>query len=157
MNIFFLDMSAKTAAEQLCDKHVVKMTTETVQIISTAYFLLTGTQGLYKPTHKHHPCVIWATQSFDNFKWLLVYSMFLGEEYTKRYGKKHLAESKLQDWLKTNALVTMKFPETGWTNPPQCMPEQYKQASLVQAYRAYYIGEKLKFAEWKYTKKPEWL
>ena len=157
MNIFFLDTTAQKCAEQLCDKHVVKMTTETVQIISTAYFLLTGIQGVYKPTHKHHPCVIWATKSFDNFGWLCAYAMFLGQEYNKRYNKKHLAWSKLQTWLKTSALTIVAFPNTGWTNPPQCMPEQYRQPDVVQAYRAYYIGEKLKFAKWNFSKKPEWL
>ena len=33
--------------------------------------------------------------------------------------------------------------------PPQCMPDIYKQECSVDAYRAYYMGEKANFATWK--------
>jgi hypothetical protein len=36
------------------------------------------------------------------------------------------------------------------------MPEQYKNADAVTAYRAYYLGEKTKFAKWKLGNVPEW-
>lgn len=159
MNIFYLDEDIAKSAEALCDKHVVKMATETVQIISTAYFLLSGVEGVYKPTHKHHPCVKWAAKSFYNFRWLCLYAFELGLEYTERYNKKHLAVEKLDSWLNLNqsSIQLLPFPETCFTDPPQCMPDKYKGRYTVQAYRDYYIGEKLTFAKWNFTKKPEWL
>jgi len=157
MNIFFFDKDPVKCAEQLCDKHVVKMTTETVQIISTAYFILSGQRGVYKPTHKHHPCVIWATKSEDNFNWLLSYAVSLGGQYTKRYSRQHLAITKLSEWIPQIPINSLKFSELAWSNPPQCMPEQYKQPDTIQAYRNYYTGEKLRFAFWDYSNKPTWV
>ena len=157
MNIFYLSNDVTKCAEDLCDKHVVKMATETVQIISTAYFLLTNTQGPYKPTHKHHPCVIWATESLHNIQWLCNYAEALGKEYTKRYNKQHLAITKLQDWLSYTSLSYLPFSSVEWTNPPQCMPEKYRQLDTILAYKDYYKHEKMKFATWKYSTKPDWL
>ena len=159
MNIFFFDRDPVKCAQDLCDKHVVKMTTETVQIISTAYFILTKTNGVYKPTHIHHPCVIWATKSYNNLKWLCEYAFALGNEYTKRYNKQHLAITKLINWLNTveGSLVGLYYVELTWTDPPQCMPIQYNNLDATKAYKDYYIGEKLKFAVWKYSNKPVWL
>jgi hypothetical protein len=36
------------------------------------------------------------------------------------------------------------------------MPEQYKNVDGVTAYRAYYLGEKAKFAKWKLGNEPMW-
>ena len=72
MNIFVLDTSPKLAAEYHCNKHVVKMIIETAQMLSTAHdYLETGISGLYKPTHKNHPCSIWVRQSRENYLWTL--------------------------------------------------------------------------------------
>ena len=35
MNIFHVDTDPKICAEQMCDKHVVKMVIETAQLLST--------------------------------------------------------------------------------------------------------------------------
>jgi len=42
VNIFYLDKNPKIAAEMHCDKHVVKMITETAQLLSTAHRILDG-------------------------------------------------------------------------------------------------------------------
>jgi hypothetical protein len=36
------------------------------------------------------------------------------------------------------------------------MPDKYKDADAVTAYRAYYIGEKRRFAKWPDGKIPKW-
>jgi len=36
------------------------------------------------------------------------------------------------------------------------MPEEYKNANAVEAYRAYYLGEKTRFAKWKDGNIPSW-
>ena len=39
---------------------------------------------------------------------------------------------------------------------PQCMPDEYKDPSTIQAYRNYYNGGKAYMAKWKNTVTPEW-
>ena len=39
---------------------------------------------------------------------------------------------------------------------PQCMPDEYKDESTIQAYRNYYNGGKAYMAKWKNTVTPEW-
>ena len=51
------------------------------------------------------------------------------------------------------------IPDGDFTDPPQCMPDQYKLRSdlYVNAYRDYYKGEKEYFAKWeKGRQQPEW-
>lgn len=43
MNIFYLDKDPRIAASYHCDKHVVKMVSETAQLLSTTHRLLDGT------------------------------------------------------------------------------------------------------------------
>ena len=38
----------------------------------------------------------------------------------------------------------------------QAMPDEYKNTDAVEAYRAYYLGEKTGFAEWKNDNVPSW-
>jgi hypothetical protein len=38
----------------------------------------------------------------------------------------------------------------------QCMPDYCKQEDPVDAYRFYYIKEKVNFATWKNTETPQW-
>jgi hypothetical protein len=41
---------------------------------------------------------------------------------------------------------------------PLAMPDEYKiPGDPVASYRAYYVGEKLKFATWRHSEKPEWI
>ena len=49
-----------------------------------------------------------------------------------------------------------EIPEGDFTEPPQCMPDQYRNENYVTAYRDYYRGEKT-FAKWeKGRTQPEW-
>jgi hypothetical protein len=67
----------------------------------------------------------------------------LGEEYTKRYGKKHLSITKCFDALQ-NCPVGMPLGGV-FEEPPQCMPEEYKVVNdSVSAYWNYYEQEKYK-------------
>jgi len=64
----------------------------------------------------------------------------LSDEYTKRYGKTHLTITKCKKPL-------AKYPggilHTGFTQPPQCMPDEYKvEGNSVKAYWNYYINDK---------------
>jgi hypothetical protein len=146
MQIFVLDENPIKAAQYLCDRHVVKITLETAQILST----VVGMDGMYRPTHANHPCTRWARESLDNRAWLKTHGLAIGREYTRRYGKIH-----------GSVRIIEMVPEEGrWENHTpfaQAIPLQYQQLNAVEAYRAYYLGEKKDFATWKLPSLiPDW-
>lgn len=153
MNIFYLDKNPKICAKYHNDKHVVKMILETAQLLSSAHWM-TGSEAPYKKTHVNHPCAIWTRQSIDNYNWLCELGLYLSIEYTSRYNKTHKTSSVIW-WLTENK---PNLPDIGFTEPPQAMPDPYKVPNNpVQAYRNYYLGEKLSFSTWKTGIIPDWL
>ena len=154
MNIFVLDEDPAIAAAMACDQHVVKMVTETAQLLSTAC-RLHGVNVGYKPTHQNHPCSMWARESWGNFGWLLMHGLALSGEYTYRYGKTHAAGSVLSEIME--AVTYRDFEAKEQTPFAQCMPVQYRGTDAVQAYRAFYLGEKARFARWRKSRPaPDW-
>jgi len=97
MNIFALSKDPKEAAEQMIDKHIVKMPTETCQMLHTNILYLNYLQQygeepqlkdlkafhqeigskLMKPAMLNHPSTIWARQSRENFMWLYQHGLAL--------------------------------------------------------------------------------
>jgi hypothetical protein len=143
MNIFYLSTDPEKAAKYMYNKHVVKMILESAQLLCTAHVISDGENAdvPYKVTHKNHPSAIWARESTSNYKWLYNHMIALGEEYTRRYGKKHLTILKCSGVLsKAPTNVTKTEP----TPMPQCMPDQYKvPGNSVEAYWNYYEAEKV--------------
>ena len=113
MNIFILDEDPVLAAQLQCDKHVVKMITESAQMMSTAHRLLDG-KMVKKPSksgkrmikyydlyegaddlememilmtnvHENHPCTKWTMESSANYDWHWTHLQALCHEYTRRY------------------------------------------------------------------------
>ena len=81
-------------------------------------------------------------------------------EWKYRYGhpitKKHKAYA-LAELLSCTVPDENKFPEVGLTPFALAMPDEYKRADAVEAYRLYYqSNEKQKIASWKNREKPEW-
>ena len=150
MNIFYLNSDPVKAAQIQYDKHVVKMILESPQMLCTAHHLLCPEQSddiPYKIAHKNHPSTIWVRQSASHYLWLYYHMLALGDEYTKRYGKTHLTITKCKD-------VLAKYPggifHVGFTEPPQCMPDEYKvEGDSLSAYWNYYEQEKYTVASKK--------
>jgi hypothetical protein len=142
MNIFFLDFDPRKAANYHCDKHVVKMILETAQLLYCAHWM-TNPETLpvtaYRKTHPNHPCAIWTRESHANYMWLCELGMALCEEYTFRYGKTHKTHSHIK-WLTE---TPPNLPCIGVTTIRMAMPLEYKRPNPVDAYRAYYIENKL--------------
>ena len=155
MNIFVLDRDIKKCAEYHCDMHMSKMCIEYTQLLSTALHIsesvLSGTE--YKPTHVNHPCSVWVRESLAHWEWLWRLGHNLGNEYTRRYGKIHKSTRILR-----SLPVPTKIPDLGWLrDPPQAMPDEYKDEDVVKAYRNYYNCDKSRFAKWEKTGKvPYW-
>ena len=141
MNIFYLDKCPVKAAQAQYNKHVVKMILESAQILCTVHHKYMGEDAdvPYKATHRNHPSTLWAGESAQNYEWLYRHFIALCEEYTKRYGKTHMSYDKCY-------VPCMSHPENiphePFEQPPQCMPDEYKDKCSVQAYWNYYIGEK---------------
>ena len=155
MNIFVLDEDPKLAAIFCLDKHIVKMPLETAQILCTVAYKR-GFDAPYKPTHQSHPVTLWTGKSSANWNWLCDHGLALSKEYTARYKKTHKCETIIRNMQQLTSKIWKDNLLAAQHTPfEQCMPDQYKRANAVDAYRAYYIGEKSKFATWKMNK-PSW-
>ena len=182
MNIFFLHLNQRLCALYHCDKHVVKMILETLQILCSVhhvsqefykedraeaeadYDLMTYDVAAYdefnpshtipyKLTHQNHPCSVWARESLSNYLWLTKLGIELCKEYTYRYGKTHKCEPLIYEMFDNFPAI----PDVGFTTPAQAMPDEYKNKSFVKAYRAYYLGEKKRMLVWKKRDIPAWV
>jgi hypothetical protein len=141
MNIFYLHKDPVEAAKLQYNKHVVKMILESAQMLCTAHHEIMGDDAdvPYKRAHVNHPSTIWVRRSAQNYVWLYDHFVALAQEYKKRYGKDHLSYTKCEPYLR---FLPGGLPYTGFTQPPQAMPEEYKDECSLQAYWNYYINDK---------------
>lgn len=86
MNIFLLDSNLEKNAEYYCDKHIIKMILESVQILCSVSHLK-GVNAPYKLTHQNHPCVQWVLKSGGHWDMLVDLVEKLNTEYKFRYNK----------------------------------------------------------------------
>jgi hypothetical protein len=145
-----------------CDKHVPKMILESAQMLCTAYHessphkieeVEKNCSKFYKAAYKNHPSTVWARESISHWIWLYYLGLFLCKEYTLRYGKTHASEGL----IKAMGECPPDLPDGGFKEPPQCMPEEWKDESTVEAYRTYYFMDKSYFAKWtKGRPSPSW-
>jgi len=149
MNIFVLDLDPQTAARYHCDKHIVKMPTESAMLLSNAAWLNGGT-GHYKLAWARHPCTLWAAHSQDNFQWLRWFGLLLCKEYTYRYGREHKAEKIIMG-------ARSKAEWLGRTPQPLVMPIECRIGGVVESYRHYYNTYKRHLFAWKKRGVPPWL
>ena len=140
MNIFYLHRDPVKAARYQYNKHVVKMILESAQMLCTAHHHYDkDTDVPYKKAHYNHPSTKWVRQSDEHYDWLYSHMLELGNEYTKRYGKEHLSITKCK-WILWER--PYGIPSDGFIQPPQAMPDEYKDICSIKAYWNYYIGEK---------------
>ena len=167
MNIFVTDPDPNKSAQVLPDKHVVKMPLETCQMLAVVYSkwyfnwgndLLPKKDGTPYNTEKGafrgHPCTIWAAENIYNTAWLIQHGFGLLEEYTHRYGKVHMTDTKLRELLQSSP---MQIPVETYVDPYLAMPDDVKQTNVVEAYKNYYINYKKDFAKWTQRPVPEFM
>ena len=166
MNIFVLDRDPIQAAKYHNDIHLRKMIVEYAQLLSTAHRVLDGDAkadalGMYKTTHKNHPCGIWLRESSGNYMFL--YSLFLAciEEYSYRFGKDH-ATKKLVYALNS---VPLSYKRTEITAFVTAVAEDCKVSDAISSYREYYRkhkrvylsrGKEKRMDIWTNRDRPEW-
>lgn len=146
MNIFVLSADHRESADALCDVHLTKMPLESVQILNTALHIV-GRDDLafYGRGYVNHPCCTWAAESFENWMWLYDYACELGARFERERGKPHSSITKMAELFDLDA-VYHALPDGDFTDPPQCMPDDYKCDNIVTAYRAYYRDDKARKA-----------
>lgn len=161
MNIFILDNNIKKSVQYYCDKHIVKMLTETCQMLSTVYRLNNESkiipEFIYKITHKNHPCTLWLRKCGENWQYGIKLGQNLYREYQYRYNKpeKHQKAKQILDYLskkEINLPINVKI-----TPFAQAMPEKYRSKNAIKSYRNYYIGEKQHIFTWTKRNKPIWI
>ena len=167
MNLFLLSLNVCECSRWHCDKHVVKMILEIVQMLYTSWHvnnphdprlmhaplcISSGKNG-YKKSHMNHPMAKWMRHSRGNYRFAVRLASALCLEFKFRYGKYHACTEHVL-WLSSNL---PHFEKIEMTTVPQCMPDEYKvEGDSVQAYRNYYMGAKRSFATWKHRGPPPW-
>lgn len=172
MNIFVIDESPWLSAIHQHDRHAVKMTIESLQLLSTACHLVPYLMNLVEPHHvgtlykpisnPNHQCAIWTRQSPANFAWVTIHAAGLMHEYQSRFRKVHSA----YHLLRAMQTVVCKLAKVDrfWTRNDSrdlvidpailalaaqhdpfvyCGFPQYFNGNIVESYRAFYLGEKL--------------
>lgn len=159
MNIFFVDSDPKKAAQSLHDGHVVKMITESGQMLSAVTNV-----GYNASRWLPHPCTQWVAKSRQNAEWLLAHLEGLLSEYLHRYGDRTKFQ-RVREYLPLWRDAIKSLPDIGMTPPALVVYESAETATSddpVEIYRHYYITRKLtdkngKPFRWKNREKPEWL
>jgi hypothetical protein len=164
VNIFAVHADPGVAARSLPDKLVVKMPTESLQLLTPWAFNKLGSY-IQKPDgtnygikgFAHHPCSKWQYESPSNVAWLLRHALEMCNEYTNRYGKLHGTLHGLNQVL--NLFIETYSADVFWADHTPfvlAMPEQYKNPeNPVQSYRDYLLNEK-GYAVWKHNNEPDW-
>ena len=155
MNIFVVSPDTMECAKALDDLRLNKMIIETAQLLSTAMRVqgYTGSD-IYKSTHVNHPCAVWARESNENYKWLLLYMSDLVEEKQNRTGKLHKSYHIFNALCAGPVLMPFK-PMTPW---PNCSYYKYDN----DVHNAYKETLKMKWTldkrppKWTNATKPSW-
>lgn len=107
----------------------------------------------YTPRMRNHPCSTWVRECYKGFAYVEALLYALGEEYTKRYGRRHKSvvfyESLPKAKLKSRRRKSLPVPLAVGDNV------RYPQQP-VKTYREFYKADKASFAKWAYTSPPYW-
>lgn len=162
MNIFVSSSDPIKSAQALDDRRVIKMVLETAQLLSTALHELGMSEGLniYRPTHRNHPCSIWARESYKNFIWLLQHFEALSSEYEKRFGRKHKSYITLIDNFSDAFLQKLKNKigkknRTAFANCTDFKDEPDVHQAYILALQKKWRNDKIP-PKWTNAKRPDW-
>jgi len=172
VNIFVTDLDPIDAARNLCDRHIVKMLTESCQMLANQFTPIEllmevprkETGGMRRWSYVNHPCSLWVKEKPDNAAWLIHHAGAMLIEYRARYHGNVNAFSQVKPFLQ---YCSSKIPERVFMNPSTtpfaiCIPQhsacrRHSQFTEdpVNAYRLFYAVSKI-FAEWKEDNAPQW-
>ena len=176
MNIFRVSNDPAESAQQLCDKHIVKMPSESGLMLSTAHRVLDGVPVkrlsktgkrvltyythpdddiLYKAAYCNHPSTLWTRESRANYLWHYNFFIAMCEEYTYRYGRVHGTQIKLAEYLATPPKNIPDIGETPLRLAMKAHPECEVPGDAVTSYRNFYVTKEFSMI-WTKRKIPDW-
>lgn len=167
MQIFFLSNNPRRCAQMLCDKHCVKMPTETAQILATVWWntnsirasFLSEKYRFYRPVrNRKHPVIRWTQASTANYKWVVQLLIELCAEFENRYGHPHACAKMIPMYQEIGLPPIHEQEWIPMTEEYQAIANlDYKHPDPVVAYRAFYFFDKRSFAVWKKNREaPQW-
>lgn len=161
MNIFWIEKTLAGCASSLCDKHVVKMSLEYVQMLCNVHHVYASAvpkSSLYKPTHTSHPCSKWVLECSENYNLLYRLWCLTCDEYTKRYGRVHKCDATFRSLLSAPPYGLLSAGKP--TLPPVVGNGTWNPTNwehLVYGYRAYYKSKALDVEmTWRGGRAPAW-
>lgn len=150
MNIFWLDPDLDKMAEYHCDKHIVKMPTECGQMLSDVMRRYDLPDPPHRKSNPNHPCTKWAGDGQLNYELLREVTIALCKEYTRRYGKTHKIQQRMEagEYAET---LPIPGPPTA-TPKPNCttFKDLGLPLTIFDLYRMYYIRDKKPNMDFKY-------
>lgn len=142
MNVFVCDTDPTRAARALADRHIVKMTLEVAQLLSTQCHVEGRSfDSMYRATHVNHPCRV-ALGDAGYRAWVTAWGFSLGGEYAHRYGKKHKSAAVID---RAAAALGVDLDAASLDAAPICVLPEHRALPLVDAYRA---TLRAKYAAW---------
>lgn len=146
------------------DKHIVKMPTETAQMLSFAYHHndlwsseLPDYIMSFSKTHDLHPCSKWMRESLDNWLYTAEFGMALYDEYQFRFNKpdKHQRAYNIFKFALENP---PNLPNIGLTPFAEAMDDSHRiYSNPIQNYRNYYLMAKAHLFKWTNRNIPYWI
>jgi len=133
-----------------CKVHRNKMIVEYAQLLSSAHHMLDGKNaisGIYRLTHKNHPCAIWVRKTRSNYMWLYDLLDELLDQYHRDTGKVHKTSSVFGRLER----FPSNIPDGNFTEPPECMPDEFKSETTSISYKKYL---NYKYLDWTTRPKP---
>lgn len=150
MNIFVIDPDVTACASALDDRRLVKMILETAQLLCTAVSHYDH-PAPYKPTHKNHPCALWARDTRGNFLWLQRLGTAYGQEYTYRFNRVHKSQLVIEC---LHPGVIPAGPRRAFVD---CTPYAGTPGSVFQHYQQTLRDKWRKGASWTRASHPSFL
>ena len=152
MNFFLFSRRPRRCARHYCDKHLVKIILEILQLLFSAVSIAEfdgeqmplddaclqkhSVRKTYRVTHRNHPCAICVRRCPRAFLYVCELGLALCHEYTLRFRKTHACERGIRALHERGLLQTVPDdfkPDTvlAWVPSPRgpvrvplCMPEE---------------------------------
>jgi len=153
MNLFVTDNCPIVSAQNLCNKHIIKMPSETKQMLSLAFSNSTN-------AYRNHPASVWVRESLENMEWTIIHGLAQCEEYTRRYKRRHATQDFIE-WSEKNYKF-LTFKKKNITPLARCFGPfkevlDKEEPDTLAAYRKFYWLDKQNFAKWTSLREiPEW-
>lgn len=160
VNLFYLDNDPKKCAKYYCDKHVIKIIVEILQILSQIHHNIGTKKPPYKKCKAIHESLApyrWASHSIGNYKYCINLAKALIEEYKFRFKKNSHKSEKALIWLENNIPKNIKNKnKTKYllTNNVNIYSLYFKD--IITASRYMYVDFKCSKDKWTNRDIPEW-